>query len=73
MIRQQDVFLIEVKSLANPWGAAERIRSDQLRRLRLSTVLLAGYQKTKSPESLSFRAFVAWVCPENRVSFTVID
>lgn len=68
-----EIFLIEVKSLKNPWGASERIAAAQLKRLRLNTILLSQYQNVKNPSGFTFRAFVAWVSPENRISFLAVE
>jgi Holliday junction resolvase-like predicted endonuclease len=62
-----DVILVEVKTLNNSWNAFERIHSHQLRKLELNLFLFR-----KRFNDINFRAFVAWVSPENKISFVEI-
>jgi Holliday junction resolvase-like predicted endonuclease len=62
-----EVILVEVKTLNNSWRAFDRIQGSQLKKLELNLFLFR-----KKFSDIHFRAFVAWVCPENKISFVEI-
>jgi Holliday junction resolvase-like predicted endonuclease len=62
-----EVILVEVKTLNNSWNAFERIQSQQLKKLEMNLFLFR-----KKFNDINFRAFVAWVSPENKISFVEV-
>ncbi|MEK6628776.1 MAG: YraN family protein [Bdellovibrionota bacterium] len=62
--KSNEVILIEVKTLNNSWRAFERIHKKQLFKLQSNRVVFS--QKFRR---YKFRAYVAWVDKQNRVSF----
>ena len=65
--KDNQVLLIEVKTLNNPWRAFQRIHKKQLFRLQKNFILFS--QKFKK---IKFRALVAWVDPQNKITFVEI-
>lgn len=65
--KSDEIIFIEVKTLNNSWRAFERIQKKQLLKLQSNLVLFSrrfrGYR---------FRAFVAWVDSQNRISFVEV-
>lgn len=66
-IKKNQVLLIEVKTLDNSWRAFDRIHQNQLMKLQYNLVMF-----TRKINEIKFRAFVAWVDKENKISFTEI-
>ncbi len=62
-----EVILVEVKTLNNSWRAFDRIQGSQLKKLELNLFLFR-----KKFNDIKFRAYVAWVSPENKISFVEI-
>ena len=62
------VLLIEVKSLNDPWRAFERIHKKQLTKLHKNFILFSlKFKKIK------IKALVAWVDPQNKITFVEIS
>lgn len=64
LAREQEILLIEVKTLENNWRAFDRISESQSHKLKLNLVFLS-----RRFPSYSWRAFVAWVDCKNQISF----
>lgn len=60
----EDILLVEVKTLNNSWRAFERIHKDQLFKLQSNLVLFS-----RKFRGFSFRSYVAWVDPQNKITF----
>lgn len=65
--KADEVILIEVKTLNNSWRAFERIHKKQLFKLQSNLVLCS-----RRFRSYKFRAYVAWVDSQNRISFVEV-
>ena len=66
--KDDEVILIEVKTLNEEWRAFERIHNKQLLNLQKNYILLS--EKFKN---LRFRVFVAWVDPKNQITFVEVS
>lgn len=64
---QTEVLLIEVKRLNESWRAFERIHSKQLIKLQKNFILFSATFK-----NIKFRSYVAWVDPQNKITFVEI-
>lgn len=62
------VLLIEVKSLNDPWRAFERIHQKQLKKLHQNLILFSLKFK-----NIRIKALVAWVDPQNKITFVEIS
>jgi|GEM_PF-4723237 len=62
--KNNKVLLIEVKTLNNSWRAFERIQKKQLSKLQSNLGLFS-----RQFHAYEFHAYVAWVDPQNRISF----
>ena len=66
--KEDQVILIEVKTLNDEWRAFDRIHDRQLMNLQKNYILLS--EKFKK---IRFRVFVAWVDPKNRITFVEVS
>ena len=66
--KENEILLIEVKTLNNSWRAFQRIENKQLSKLQKNFILFSRRYKT-----LNFRALVAWVDPQNKITFVEIS
>ena len=66
--KEDQILLIEVKTLNDDWRAFERIQDKQLMNLQKNYILLS-----RKFTHLKFRVFVAWVDSQNRVSFVEVS
>lgn len=63
-----EVLLLEVKTLNNEWRAFDRIHPTQIRRLQSNLLYFR-----KKFRQITFRAYVVWVSPENKISFVEVN
>ncbi len=67
-IKNDQVLLIEVKTLVNRWSVFERVSLKQRHKLHKNLNLFANKFKDKN-----IKAYVAWVSKKNEVSFCEIN
>ena len=65
--KENQILLIEVKTLNNPWRAFERLHKKQQEKFYTNALLLAGFYRQKD-----ISACVAWVAPDFKISFVKI-
>ncbi len=66
--KKNEILLVEVKKLDNPWRSFERIHKNQLNKLRKNLIFLAT-----NIRNYNFKATVCWVDQQNQVSFVLIN
>lgn len=66
--KTDQIILIEVKTLNDSWRAFERIQPKQIEKLQKNLTLFAYKFRDKN-----FRAFIAWVDRENKISFIEVN
>jgi Holliday junction resolvase-like predicted endonuclease len=66
--KEEQILLVEVKKLTQPWRSFQRISSNQQLKLKANNLLFSLNFKDKKT-----RSYVAWVNQKNIVTFCSIE
>ena len=66
--KKNEILLIEVKKLDDPWRAFVRIHKKQYQKLQKNLIFLSTNIK-----KFNFKALVCWVDEKNKISFVLVN